>query len=313
MLLRRKRRGESKRRRGFSLIELSVVLIVIGLLLAAIMKGRDLIKNAEIKKFYNNFIKQWEIVYSAYYDRTGKILGSPLVVKDTDNKYFEYSDYVGADIEDGGNTDIVLRDARRFKILDPTSVNYDSNGWIGNLLVAAGMDIPEINRGYPNLYDLSASEVGKVSIIVTFGSDPVAKDANLTISKYATSASADGTTANNDGKIVASSPTDVTLVGKDNEKGNAMFIVNLPFDIAAQIDKIIDGEADGKKGNFVCAKVYVNPLKIDSDWTLSDVIDTTNVQDLSDVTDCGGPFGWGGFVDNGDKYYYVTAMYKLGI
>ena len=35
---------------GFTLIELSIVLIIIGLLLGAIVKGKDLIRSAELKK-----------------------------------------------------------------------------------------------------------------------------------------------------------------------------------------------------------------------------------------------------------------------
>jgi hypothetical protein len=275
------------------------------------MKGRDLIRNAEIKKFYNNFIKQWEIVYSTYYDRTGKMLGSPLVVKDSSGKYYEYSDYVGADR--ANDIDLIFRDPTRFKITDPTSVS-DANGWIGNLLVAAGMELPEINRGYPNIYDLSASEIGKTTVIVTFGSDPVSEDANMVVSKNSTGLDDSGNPVN-EGKVFTSGPSDVTLKGYDNEKGNFMLIANLPYDIAAHIDKIIDGEADGKAGNFICAKVYTDPLDIDvaDDWDIGDVLDTNNIKGLSYTTNCGGPFGWGGYVDGDNKYYYVTAIYKLGI
>jgi hypothetical protein len=197
------------------------------------MKGRDLIRNAEIKKFYNNFIKQWEIVYSAYYDRTGKVLGAPLVVKDSSGKYYEYNYYVGMDRKAAPVSDLVFRDPQRFKIADPTSVS-DSNGWIGNLLVASGMEIPEINRGYPNIYDLSASDVGKTTVIVTFGSDPVAENENLTASWFATGVDSSGNPVN-EGSVVDNSTSDVTLQGFGNEKGNFMLIINLPYDIAAQM------------------------------------------------------------------------------
>jgi prepilin-type N-terminal cleavage/methylation domain-containing protein len=305
---RRKEKARQFRHKAFSLIELSVVLIVLGLLLAAIMKGRDLIRNAEIKKFYNNFIKQWEIVYSAYYDRTGKVLGAPLVVKDSSGKYYEYKDYVGADryISD---SDLVFRVPTRFKITDPTSVS-NKNCWIGNLLVATGMEIPEIVRGYPNIYDLSASDVGKTTVIISFGSDAISKNANMTIYRGATGVDSDGNPVNDGDCFTAFN--EVEREGYDNEKGNFMVIFNLPYDIAAQIDKFIDGEANGKEGNFICADFYTTPHDIEEDWT-TNTIDSTQVKGLSYAADCGGPFGWGGYVDGDNKYYYVTAIYKLGI
>jgi hypothetical protein len=275
------------------------------------MKGRDLIRNAEIKKFYNNFIKQWEVVYSTYYDRTGKVLGAPLVVKDSSGKYYEYNYYVGDDRGYESVTDLVFRDPQRFKIVDPTSIS-DSNNWIGNLLVGAGIEIPEINRGYPNIYDLSASEVGKVTVIITFGSDSVAENANLTIAKRATGVDSNGNPVN-EGNVF-SDPNDVTLSGKGNEKGNFMLIINLPYDVAAQIDKFIDGKADGQSGNFICVKTKTTPFSgPEDDFNIVYVINVNKIKDLSDTYDCGGPFGWGGYVDGDNKYYYVTALYKLGI
>jgi hypothetical protein len=231
------------------------------------------------------------------------------VVKDSNGKYFKYNDYVGGDRYITAS-DIIFRLPTRFKITDPTSVS-DKNCWIGNLLVATGMEIPEIVRGYPNIYDLSASDVGKTTVIISFGSDAVSKDANMTISLYATDVDSEGN-PENEGKCVDNTPKDISRDGYDNEKGNFMLIFNLPYDIAAQIDKFIDGEANGKEGNFICADFYTTPHDIEEDWT-TNTIDSTQVKGLSYAADCGGPFGWGGYVDGDNKYYYVTALYKLGI
>ncbi len=61
--------------KGFTLIEIAIVLIIIGLILGATVKGGDLIQSAKQKKFYNAFVKQWEVAVLNYYDRSGGVLG----------------------------------------------------------------------------------------------------------------------------------------------------------------------------------------------------------------------------------------------
>lgn len=61
--------------KGFTLVEIAIVLIIIGLILGATVKGGDLIQSAKQKKFYNSFVKQWELTVLNYYDRTGGVLG----------------------------------------------------------------------------------------------------------------------------------------------------------------------------------------------------------------------------------------------
>jgi prepilin-type N-terminal cleavage/methylation domain-containing protein len=72
----------ARRSGGFTLVEMSIVLIIIGIILGAVIKGKDLIRSGEQKRIYNSFIKQWQIVYQDYFDRTGWILGD---VADSDN------------------------------------------------------------------------------------------------------------------------------------------------------------------------------------------------------------------------------------
>jgi prepilin-type N-terminal cleavage/methylation domain-containing protein len=61
--------------KGFTLIELAVVLVIIGLILGSVIKGKDLITSAKQKNFYTSFIKSWELAIATYYDRTGYLLG----------------------------------------------------------------------------------------------------------------------------------------------------------------------------------------------------------------------------------------------
>ena len=60
---------------GFTLVELSVVLAVIGLIIGAMAIGKDVQRNAEYTKVKNKFIDQWEQSYNQYYQRTGVVVG----------------------------------------------------------------------------------------------------------------------------------------------------------------------------------------------------------------------------------------------
>jgi len=67
------------KRSGFTLIELSIVLIIIGLIIGGVMKGKDLINSANQKKIYNTWVKQWQVTINEYEDRTGALLGDGVV------------------------------------------------------------------------------------------------------------------------------------------------------------------------------------------------------------------------------------------
>ncbi len=69
------RKSSLRNEKGFTLIEMAIVLVIIGLILGAVIKGKDVINSAKQKKFYTNFIKTWEIAAASYYDRTGNLLG----------------------------------------------------------------------------------------------------------------------------------------------------------------------------------------------------------------------------------------------
>ena len=61
--------------KGFTLIEMAIVLIIIGIIIGAIVKGKDIVKSAEQKKLYTKFVNAWSLTFNNYYDRTGWILG----------------------------------------------------------------------------------------------------------------------------------------------------------------------------------------------------------------------------------------------
>ena len=60
---------------GFTLVEMSVVLLVIGLILGAVSIGKDLQRNAEYTRIKQKFVDQWASAYNGYYLRSGVVLG----------------------------------------------------------------------------------------------------------------------------------------------------------------------------------------------------------------------------------------------
>ena len=64
----------SRKDSGFTLIEMAIVLVIIGLIIGSVLKGQDLIQNARAKKFVN-FARAAEIAQWTYLDRKGHFNG----------------------------------------------------------------------------------------------------------------------------------------------------------------------------------------------------------------------------------------------
>jgi prepilin-type N-terminal cleavage/methylation domain-containing protein len=79
------------RKKGFTLVELAIVLVIIGIILGAVLKGQELIYNAKIKRVQNQ-IKEMIAAFYTYYDRYGYYPGDDPVASNR---------WTGASIGDG--------------------------------------------------------------------------------------------------------------------------------------------------------------------------------------------------------------------
>jgi prepilin-type N-terminal cleavage/methylation domain-containing protein len=61
-------------RKGFSLIELAIVLVIIGIIVVAILKGNDLLFNSRTKQFIST-TNAWKIAAYAFMDRRNRFPG----------------------------------------------------------------------------------------------------------------------------------------------------------------------------------------------------------------------------------------------
>ena len=66
--------NKMKEQKGFTLIELAIVLVIIGIIIGAVLKGQDLIESARIKRF-DNSVREWETAVWTYVDRRGSFPG----------------------------------------------------------------------------------------------------------------------------------------------------------------------------------------------------------------------------------------------
>jgi prepilin-type N-terminal cleavage/methylation domain-containing protein len=64
----------TSRQRGFTLVEIAIVLVVIGLLLGAILKGQELIENSRVKNAINE-VNGIKAAHNAYLDRFKRLPG----------------------------------------------------------------------------------------------------------------------------------------------------------------------------------------------------------------------------------------------
>ncbi len=67
------------KKKAFTLIEISIVLIIIAIIISSVMKGRDLLRSSKIKEFSQTFVNEWEIIHHSYFNRMANNIADGIV------------------------------------------------------------------------------------------------------------------------------------------------------------------------------------------------------------------------------------------
>lgn len=83
---------------GFTLVEMAVVLVIIGVILSAVMIGRDAQRNAEYLRIRQTFVNQWAVAYNSYAQRTGVPVGDNIAAPRLMVNGINYAGSLGGDL-----------------------------------------------------------------------------------------------------------------------------------------------------------------------------------------------------------------------
>lgn len=203
---------------GFTLVELSIVLFIIGIIMASVMKGQDIIASARATKVQQGYFLKWLEIVNGYHEITGKILCDGVENGGPTGPYAGPED----GFMDGITYDNDYSDSRRSTLFIR--------------LRQTGIDPCTMING--NLFDLDVT-------------NPSVCENDLNIYEYMLN-------SENTGKQqVTLGLTNLNIDLDDNDTTSPVFhrniiiFLNVPLDYAIRLDKTLDGYADGEHGKCV--------------------------------------------------------------
>ena len=205
----------SKRHQGgFTLVEMAVVLVIIGVIIGAVMIGRDVQRNAEYTRIKQKFMDQWVVAYNTYSQRTGAPVGdnqaAPRLM--VNGKLYGTGAASGSTIS-GGDMSGVSSPGPLCQGNLPQGVTPAATGTdLRDIMRKAGITLPPgRGDGFEDRYAYLDTNGNPQEVQVCFQWNPPS-----------------------------------TASGS----GNVMVVTGLTPDLARSLDQMVDGKADAKAGAF---------------------------------------------------------------
>lgn len=259
--------GYGNRQGGFTLVEMSIVLVVIGLIVSAVSIGMNLHRSAEYQRIKTKFIDGWVVAYNEYFNRTGTVVGDDPIqptymVAGTDYAY-TYNAGVGTGLPDSNDPDgVIAVDGETVYML----CEGDGAGFYGMEALAANLDYSP-----QRLHEL----MDRVGIRMPAGRAEGQEDRYVYLDSNG-------------------NPQELQIcfmwspANTWHGAGNAMVIRGLTPDLARQLDRMIDGKADAQEGRFRQFNLAVHDVADTAqvpgqEWTGINSIDVTAGDALADL------------------------------
>jgi prepilin-type N-terminal cleavage/methylation domain-containing protein len=199
---------------GFTLVEMAVVLVIIGVILGAVMIGRDVQRNAEYTRIKQKFVDQWVVSYNTYNQRLGAPIGDNQSAPRLMVNGFNYAGN-GTTLSGGNMDGVTPPDAICRANAGPgmeRAMQTGNNFSLRDLMLKAGVTLPPgRGQGMEDRYVYLDTNGNPQEIQICF---------------------------------------QWNKPGTASGSGNVMVITGLTPDLARALDQAIDGKPDAQNGAF---------------------------------------------------------------
>jgi|GEM_PF-522798 len=220
-----------RRARGFTLVEMAIVLVIIGLILAAVSIGKDAERNAEYKKISQKFVGQWRQAYNEYYGRFHAPVGD-----DTAQPTLKAGG-AAANASGSAANGSVCKPSTKSQGVTYTSIRCQIAGAnLVSVMTKAGIKLPQ-GQGALGSASLGGGAAAPAQYVYL---DQAGTAHTLKIA-FAFDSDPHG----NGGDYFKSGHINPPI-------GNLMRIDGVTPELAATLDNMYDGVADPTQGNFQC-------------------------------------------------------------